>query len=454
MPNHPTADRFAGDERVAALFFIALLMVYIGVMGFFFPLQGDDFFFAHQYRDGGIFVWLKYAYFNWTLRLGEVFNILQFSVGKTLFNILDPFIQLALALTVFAFAFGRPVNFKESVDCTALAIFFALSAVLLARPRDTVFWMTGANVYAFGSALWFGFWSAVMRAQRLSEEHSTTMCALFFLWGAAAALTIENCAPCGIFVGVWLIVCARRHNQSLRGRVKSALGGYALGLLVFVSQPGRWQRLHVVDTVRESIVGLWFEVGLFHIVSAFFALILLFASGFLLWHFDREKFKKEIRISAAPILLSLISSGCFAAFGITPAMRAYLFSSLLAAVAGVRFLVLLRECGHGGRIFYRIICGVLLLAAVLQISLALPDFIRISRDRKGRDEIIRRSSPEENVVVPGHSVVRRKFFQYVWIEDITADPENPFNVICAKYCNVRSIRTLKNAETPLYWKKR
>lgn len=444
---------FSGAERKFAIFFIVLLMIYICVISFCYPLQGDDFFFASQYRDQGFFNWLKEVYFNWTLRLGEIFNILQFSIGKTLFNLLNPFIQFFLALSLFSFAHGRKINFRDPADCITLALLFTMSAVLLARPRDTVYWMTGANVYAFGLALWFGFWGYIMRMLK-QDSCCTQKPVLCFIWGLLAAMALENSAMCGAGIGFFLFEYTRLIHKKISGAVKSGLLGYALGLILFLSQPGRWQRLQVADTPDVNFFNLVFEVGSFHIVSAFFAFVLLGISGVLLWHLSREKFKTEIKFTLILILLSVISSGCFILSGVTPAMRAYLFSALLTAAAAVRMLTAVAACGNTGKICYKIMYALITSIAILQLSLAVPDFIQIYRDQHKRDEIIRQAAKETEVTVPAHSTVRRTFFQYVWIEDITADSNNPFNINCAKYYRLPALKTSGNTEAALFWKKR
>ena len=153
-------------------------MVYIGGMSFLYPMQGDDFAFACFLREYGVFSWMKYAYCSWTLRMGEIFNIFLLHAGKYLFNIINPFVQFALAAAVFSFAFQRKINWQKNKDYLFLALIFGMSSILLARPRDTVFWMTGANVYAFGLTFWFGFWGWLFADQ---QEKSGTAIRTFWL---------------------------------------------------------------------------------------------------------------------------------------------------------------------------------------------------------------------------------------------------------------------------------
>lgn len=95
-----------------------------------------------------------------------------------------------------------------------------------------------------------------------------------------------------------------------------------------------------------------------------------------------------------------------------------------------------------------------MLIALFQAVFAIPDFIRISKDSRHRTEIISQCAPSQHLTVPAYSIVRKNFFQYIWIEDITSNPDNPFNQFYAKYYNLSAIETDQDKPIPIYWKKR
>lgn len=445
--------------QIFAIGFIILLMAYIGGMSFLYPMQGDDFAFACFLRDSGVFSWLKYTYCNWTLRLGEIFNIILLHAEKSIFNFVNPFVQLALAFVVFSFAFQRNFNWKKHHDYLFLALIFAMSSVLLARPRDTVFWMTGANVYAFGLTVWFGFWGWIFLKQKAkpeTESHCWLWYHLAFIFGFTASWVIENAAVCGVAAGIALIIYNIRSQHKISCEKKWALSGYFTGFLLFVSQPGRWSRLSQAETHYNTLleyISLAVEVGLFHIVSAFFAILLIGFTLFLLYFYDRKKLINELRFSARYFILSLVSSGCFIVFRVTPAMRGYLFSALLFGIIAIRLLKTLWGIGESGKKLCEIICIISLITALGQTIFAVPDFIQISRDSARRAEIIKQGYPNLPLTVPAHNVIRQTFFQYIWIEDITSCSDNSFNQFYAKYYNLSAIKTVQNKTIPIYWKK-
>ncbi len=446
------SPRFAPD-RWSPLVLLVILLAYIGGMSFLYPRQGDDFAFSWIVRDLGAWSYIRTAYCNWTLRLGEVFNLILLYGGKSAFNILAPFFQLALALAMFRFAFRRPVNWKNSTDLAALTLLLALNSVWIARPRDTVFWMAGTSVYSFGLAVWFGFWGWA-RSGHSGENRWRDL--LGFGWGAAAAMTVENCALCGFLVGGWVVVENFRRHRKLPGYIRWALGGYLLGLIVFFTQPGRWQRLQqtkVAQTLPEHLF-LAGEVGLFHAVAAVVAGALLVIVGAELWRQNRAGFRQELPQVAELIFWSLVADGIFVVSGVAPAMRAYLFAAALIGMAAVRGFAALAGSGNGGKFSARLLWSAVAAATVIRLGIALPVFCQIDHDRQAREKIIRQAPPEVEVTVPEYSAVRQNFFQYIWIEDITPDPDDPFNVNCAKFYRVKKIRTAGRAPIPLYWKKR
>lgn len=453
--------KFRGSPRrlwhAVSLGFILFLTAYIGIMSLLYPMQGDDFFFAWNLRENGMGQWLQDAYFNWTLRLGEIFNMLLLHGGKLAFDLFNPFLQFALAWALFSFASGRRFNGKRCIDCAELAIFLAMNSVLLARPRDTVYWMTGANVYSFGMAVWFSFWGWLWRESERTDLPAPASSILYPLWGCAAALTLENNSMCGIAAGGFLLLRQWKLHRTWSPAAKWAMGGYIAGVILFFTQPGRWQRLqHAVSGSGrpEGFISSVIEVGLFHGVAAFFAILLLLACGFLLWHQDRQRFRRELPANAALLLLSWISSGCFILSGVTPAMRAYLFPSLLTGIVAVRLWAALYKTGPRGKHFCRILWGITIAAALFQMIRAVPDFLRISRENQTRSQLIRQATPGTAVTVPVHTTLRRDFFQYIWVEDITPQPDNPFNIYYARYYKLSAISTTGNTQVPLFWKKR
>ena len=87
------------------------------------------------------------------------------------------------------------------------------------------------------------------------------------------------------------------------------------------------------------------------------------------------------------------------------------------------------------------------------LAFAVPDFINIHRDECLRNQLVaeQKAREVEVVTVPEHRTLRRSFLQYVFIEDISSDPEFWLNKHAAQYYQVKAIKSVPGKEkTPLF----
>ncbi len=430
--------------------FIVLAVVYVAAGGWLYPMQGDDFGFCAGVRDRGALDMVKEMYFTWTLRTGEVFNFFLLIFHKSLFNIINPLMQLFLVWSLFFFGFRRTPDWKNPDDCRIIAILLAMSCFCVARPRDTVYWMTGSAVYTFGCALWFTFWGVVNCSRDADKKSGVIKNSAVFILGLLCACAIENAMVLGVLLVLVYVVWEFRKKVLPCRFVISALSGYVSGAVVTATAPGRWVRAANEGTVSGlmSKIKIIPEIAVFWGGSAWFALIVLIFAAAVLFLYDRKKFRQELPVCSALLAMSVIADAAFVAGGVTPAVRAYLFSSLLISLAAARLVFQIP-----GTLWKNIISSVCCLYAVLLMVSAVPDFFIIYRDNAEREQIIRIAAGRD-VTVPAHRTVRRNFLQYIWIEDYTANPDDPFNINAAKYYHLKSIRTESAPEVVLFWKRK
>ena len=430
--------------------FIVLAVVYIAAGGWLYPMQGDDFAFCAGVRDRGVFTMVKEMYLTWTLRTGEVFNFFLLIFHKTLFNIINPFMQLFLVWSLFFFGFRRTPDWKNPDDCRIFAVLLAMSCFCVARPRDTVYWMTGSSVYTLGCALWFTFWGVLNRSRDVVEKSGTVENFAVFLLGLLSACALENAMALGVLlVLVYAVHEFRRRVLPCRFAF-SALAGYIAGVVITSTAPGRWVRAAEEGAVTgiSGKIKIIPEIAVFWGGSAWFALVVLIFAAAVLFLSDRKKFRQELFVCGVLLAMSVISDAAFIAGGVTPAVRAYLFSSLLISLAAARIMSQIP-----GAFRKNILAAICCLYAVLLMVSAIPDFLAIYRDSAERSRIIRNAQVQD-VTVPAHRTVRRNFLQYIWIEDYTASCDNPFNINAARYYRLKSIRTEAAPETVLFWKRK
>ena len=434
--------------HITYLMFILLAVLYVTAGSWVYPMQGDDFSFCAALRDNGFAATVWNMYLTWTLRTGEVFNFLLLYGEKIIFNILNPLIQLFLVWSLFLFGFRKFPDWKNSGDCRVFAFLLAVSCFCAARPRDTVYWMTGAMVYSFGCALWFTFWGVINLPRPAEKKRRCFNGVCLFLLGTAAACSIENAMAAGLLLLLWHCIRAYRRKEFPPVGNIVGLSGYLTGAVVSATAPGRWARAAnegALSGIAEKLSTVW-EVAVFWGGSAWFALLLLFAAGVVLFIRDRNKFKEELPVCGGLLALSILADAAFVAGGVTPAVRAYLFSSLLIALAAARMLESI-----SGKNLKDAIAGLAVFYALILMATAVPDFLAIREDSRNREDMISRSS-DRSLTVPAHRTVRRSFLQYIWIEDHTEDPSNPFNQGAAKFYRLDSIRIKNAPETVLFWK--
>ena len=436
-------------SRTVYIAFTLIALIYISAGSWIYPMQGDDFAFCADVREKGMDFVIPCMYLNWTLRTGEVFNFLLLYGEKTIFNILNPVIQLFLVWSLFLAGFRRKPDWKSPEDCRIFAFLMAVSCFCVARPRDTVYWMTGAMVYSFGCALWFTFWGILNLPRQKNVQNKAAKGVLLALLGIASACAIENAMAVGVLLTLLFAANALYRKEMPDKVVIFALAGYLAGAVISAIAPGRWERAAnegALGGVCDKLKTIP-EVAIFWGGSAWFALLLCVLAAVLLFICDRKKFREELPVCGGLLALSVISDAAFVAGGVTPAVRAYLFSSLLIALAAARVIMALPKNS-----LKNFIAGVAVLYAVVLMASAVPDFLTIRVDSQMRDKIIANSAVGD-VTVPAHRTVRKSFLQYIWIEDYTNDPANPFNRSAARFYNVNTIRVEAAPEAVLFWKR-
>lgn len=227
------------------------------------------------------------------------------TAGKWLFILLNPLVQVGLALMMFYLAAGRRVNPRFSPDVRLFGLGLLLLFTCTARPGVTIYWLSGATNYSWAAALWLGF-LCLYRGLAETENQAPSgwrRWAAVLVLGFLAGMTNENNIP-----GTWLL----------------------LGILFLF-----------VRVVRRKKLPLWFYGGLAAHVAG--SCCILFAPGV------------SARMnSAAPgcaVPLSGLRTGWNPFPSCLPGMHEYLALPLLLGLAAA--WVLWKHSGRDGRHFFR-----------------------------------------------------------------------------------------------------
>lgn len=86
---------------------------------------------------------------TWNPRIGEYLAFAVATAGKWLFILLNPLVQVGLALMMFYLAAGRRVNPRFSPDVRLFGLGLLLLFTCTARPGVTIYWLSGATNYSW-----------------------------------------------------------------------------------------------------------------------------------------------------------------------------------------------------------------------------------------------------------------------------------------------------------------
>lgn len=427
----------------AALFFALYL-----IFNILYPWRGDDFLIRYTLRTSTPWDMIVDSYFNWTLRLGNVIGSFVECCPKTVFNIFNSIVQTALIFFIAAVALGRTPDIRERRD--ALTVLFSAGlAVFVCRPADTVYWVPGAVLYSWAAPVYLGCCLYLLRCEERKASLHLKEYWLLALLGFCSGYANENVALAGIlFLAVRM--CFKKSAP-----LAVTLGAWTLGAVFLFTTPGAVKRIaDVSGGTADAGLSIWVmfsklpEIAAFYIGSSVVPLAALAVTLLFTWrNIGRKTLLRSGSVFGLSVFAALVFAGCP-----LPPMRSYYVCSLLVILSCVILF-----CGADISRRKQLLLSVFALTSGAAMLLSsLPDFVKIHRDETERTHLItgQKRNRVQLVTVPEHRVLRRSFLQYVFIEDIAADPEFWLNRNAALYYGVPQIRTVPGKEAvPLYRKK-
>ncbi len=451
-----------GTEKCYRRIFFFLLVLWLGFLavgGILYPVSGDDFVFLGE-KPVSLLAFWKQEYFRLSMRTGNFAAHLFAYSGKWLFDLLNPLVQGALLLGGFRLAFGRWPDRRCATDYLLLALLILLLWVGVARPRDTIFWTTGSIVYSWALALVLFFFGCCRNM--LQENASSPR----FPWLAAGGMLVIGILAGGcnesnsligsmLFGSVFSLAWLRKHRLPFLFWFAGA--GFLAGVVFLLTEPGLHARAASGALPFWAIgakLRLLPQAMAFYLYSSWISWVLVAFFAAARWRNGKFKGDPALRDCAILLAVSLGTALVFAAAGTLPAVRAYYSGSVLAALAAVR-LADSQLRANGPRVVLTAMSLLAVYAAVILIP-ASGDFLKIHRDEAVRQELLTefRRVGERHPVVPPHRVGRRSLLQYIWVEDITDDPEFWLNTLAAKYYGFETIRTSETNAAPRFWQGR
>lgn len=264
------------SPRTSRVWFWALTaaaLLYTALLSWWSPLTSDTYHHAltgmeHCFSFSLVWERCVASYMTWNPRIGEYLAFAVATAGKWLFMLLNPFVQVGLALMMFYLASGRRVDPRSWPDVRLFGLGLLLLFTCTARPGVTIYWLSGATNYSWGAAVWLGFLCLYRglledaesgRKGDSGRNNSWGKFAAAAVLGFPAGMTNENNIP-----GTWLLLGALFVFVRLVRKEKLPLWFYAglafqvAGSLCMLLAPGISARMHsATPGCAEPLSGFW-----------------------------------------------------------------------------------------------------------------------------------------------------------------------------------------------------
>ena len=424
-------NKYVAVSCAAAVLFFLIYAVFNAL----YPWRGDDFLCHYMARSQTPFEMISDSYFNWTLRFGNVVcAFIECCQSKTLFNILNSLVQTALIWLICAVALDRKPDICRRDDALAL-LFAAGASVFVCRPADTVYWVPGAVLYSWAAVVYLACWLVLRKIEKQGANCSAGKLLLLVVLGFCSGYANENVALAGV-----LLLTVRSFFKPSKP-LFFTLAGVISGAVFLFTTPGTVKRVASVagQNSQLTVSGMFAkipEIAAFYIASSLIPLVILFVVLMICF---RKTDRRSITAAAVSMGLSLFAALVFAGCPLPP-MRSYYVCSLLVILSSC-ILFCRADISGKKRLFT---ASGAVAAGILMLLCAFPDFIMIYQDEVERHKLIaeQKLAGAEVVCVPEHRVLRRSFLQYIFIEDMAADPEFWLNRNAALYFDVKKIRVI------------
>ena len=456
------------SPRTSRVWFWALLaaaLLYVALVSWWSPFTSDTYHHAltgMEHRFSFSLVWERCAasYMNWNPRIGEYLAFAVATAGKWLFILLNPPVQVGIALMMFYMATGRRVDPRSWPDVRLFGLGLLLLFTCTARPGVTIYWLSGSTNYSWAAALWLGFLCLYrgLLEQRGNEgergKNGWGRWAAVLVLGFLAAMTNENNIP-----GTWLLLGALFVFIRLVRKKKLPLwfyGGLAAqvaGSLCMLLAPGVSARMQSASPgCAAPLSGVWDRLEAVPVLllrmHEYLALSLLLgaAAVWILWKcFRRNRnafhpWKIQIGTAAAYILTSYAMALSFTA-AVVPADHAMFSATLLFGIGVLGFM----------NVWYGIPAAVprprVFTAAFLGLSglcvfSTLHDHLLLFWQHEKRVRLILEQKKEGVREVGIPPLVRPSpWCSFIFWVDLSQNPDDYVNRGAAMYYGIKNIRT-------------
>ena len=391
--------------------YISTIIIFIAIILFFtaiYPQTMDELRFSHD-NFVDTFKQIKTTLTTDAPRFTVPFHILllRFPVfWKTLFTILNPFVQLFILFGVFFVVTGRKINFKTKTDFYPFLLLILMYLFLIPCPSNTLIWIGGSLVYSWGFVpplILLCLFRKTIDGKELKSSVLSNF--LMGLCGFSAGMSNENTGPMMLCLTVLFLIYCKYKKIKIPNFYYFALVGIVLGIGAMIGTGAgiarakkslffyEWVKLPMQDKI------VLFIGNINQILNATLWLPIINLIGLLLILYDKKKFiirdKNFILSSLFCLCGFVLIIVLFAAPNIL--LRTFYSSIVFFFISFIILLLLIREIYHINFIKYLslflFIMGIIVspLIAIPHISIYQQDKLRreyVAQNRKTEKEAL------------------------------------------------------------------
>lgn len=420
------------------VFFLCIVWLVMYVLNIYTPYIADDYCISprigESFSVAQCFHMAYNNYFNWGG--GVLCSFLQYlfgSLGDKVFNYFNASVFIALILVIYYFAVGTFRNIRLS-----LLSFITFALVIFPPAFGQCFlWMDGSIPYMWMMVLGFSYLIPLRKQLDTTVPviSNRFLAIIFGFWGIICAWTNITISVTIVAIYLLKIVYCRR---AFFWEICSTVGS-TIGFMFFYFAPGNFVRasdgLQQHSNIIERFVAIFihaFEwncflpllllplVLLFIKKIKFTKPLLIFYIGFILIHFSMigaPYYSDRVRIG--PVIFCIILS--------TYALSQLHFDS------------------SKSKLFYRIICVILLLSASQALLKAKFDIMYFYNDTIAREQYVlnEKSKGTIDIEVARSYIPVTKYCGAWGLDNLTENSSSWVNVAYSNYYNINSVSVRK-----------
>ncbi len=320
-------------------------LAFIGLMSYWYPVTLDEYF---LWKNHPYLQILRDSYFDLVPRIGAVFVLSVYAIGKWFFVLLNSLIQFANCLCIFYVLFLRLPNIKDLRDMPYMLMIICLSLYLVCSPSEVMFWLSGSVMYSwplFFFLLGLCFIRQIAAQKFIFQDNWFINICLLFV-GIIIGMSNEALSPVALgFVICFGLFCNFKKIKTPRA-LSFIIFGVTIGCLIFFSAPAHYKKMTVEGWANLSSVTLGQKLffHIFHLNEFFkvqFFLPMVTFVFLLIAFLDKAKKKVDTtNLWFSLVFLTLLFLMSFVLFAApSPPLRAYYHASVMGIIA---FLFLVR----------------------------------------------------------------------------------------------------------------